>query len=38
VFLVGAATTLGAKAGLDAWLAARAKGAIRAELGSSAAQ
>jgi hypothetical protein len=32
VFLVGAATSLGAKAGLDAWLAARSRGAIRAEL------
>jgi hypothetical protein len=32
VFLVGAATSLGAKIGLDAWLAARSAGAIRAEL------
>ncbi len=40
VFLVGAATSLGAKAGLDAWLAFRAKREIvatRADLGSSAA-
>jgi hypothetical protein len=35
VFLVGAAASLGAKAGLDAWLAARARGAIHAELGST---
>jgi hypothetical protein len=35
VFLVGAATSLGAKAGLDAWLATRARGAIKAELGSA---
>jgi hypothetical protein len=32
VFLFGAATSMAAKAGLDAWLAARARGAIRAEL------
>ncbi|HEY8041023.1 MAG TPA: hypothetical protein VIF15_14555 [Polyangiaceae bacterium] len=32
VFFVGAAATLSAKAGLDAWLAMRARGAIRAEL------
>jgi hypothetical protein len=36
VFLVGAATSLGAKVGLDAWLAARSGGAIRAELASQA--
>jgi len=35
IFLVGAATSLGAKAGLDAWLASRGKGAIRAELGTT---
>jgi hypothetical protein len=29
VFLVGAATSAGAKAGLDAWLSARARGAIK---------
>jgi hypothetical protein len=33
-FLVGAAASAGAKAGLDAWLAARANGGIRAELVS----
>jgi hypothetical protein len=32
VFVVGAAASMGAKAGLDAWLRARAKGAIRAQL------
>jgi hypothetical protein len=31
VFVVGAAASMGAKAGLDAWLRARAKGAIRAQ-------
>ena len=35
VFVVGAATSLGAKMGLDAWLNARAAGAIRAELQPS---
>jgi hypothetical protein len=37
VFLVGAATSLGAKAGLDGWLAARSRGAIRAEIAPRAA-
>jgi hypothetical protein len=37
VFLVGAAASAGAKAGLDAWLATRSNGAIRAELLSGAA-
>jgi hypothetical protein len=32
VFMVAAAASLGAKVGLDAWLKARAKGAIRAQL------
>lgn len=42
VFLLGAATSLGAKAGLDAWLASRSTrkapeiGAVRADLGSIA--
>jgi hypothetical protein len=35
VFLVGAATSMGAKAGLDAWLAARDKGSIQAELDTT---
>jgi hypothetical protein len=35
VFLVGAAASVGAKAGLDAWLAARARGAIQAEVAPS---
>ncbi len=37
VFLVSAAASAGAKAGLDAWLATRSSGAIRAELVSGEA-
>lgn len=35
VFLVGAAASLGAKVGLDAWLRSRQLGAIRAQLGTA---
>jgi hypothetical protein len=35
VFLVGAAAAIATKAGLDAWLSARARGVIRAELDST---
>jgi hypothetical protein len=34
--LVGAAASVGAKAGLDRWLNARDRGAIRAEVAPSA--
>jgi hypothetical protein len=35
VFVVGAAASLGAKMGLDAWLRTRSRGAIRAQLRST---
>jgi hypothetical protein len=34
VFFVGAATSLGARAGLDAWLRKREKGAIRVQIAA----
>lgn len=35
VFFVGAAASLGARAGLDAWLRSRKKGAIRVQIGAA---